>query len=174
MILVIGYGNPLCGDDGIGPYAVEQLAQAGENLRGDVEWLTVRQLTPELAEPISRAATVIFVDAADGETPGEMICHTLTASKNQAKTVAGAFTHHVQPTVLLENAQLLYGQRPLAAYLYTITGKNFNLGDGFSPAIDLALPSFLDTLKRRIADSQMFKLILSAGQINIKAQKHEI
>ena len=36
MILVIGYGNPLCGDDGIGPFVVERLAT--EELRSDVEF----------------------------------------------------------------------------------------------------------------------------------------
>ena len=151
MILVIGYGNPLCGDDGIGPYAVEQLELGADaEARGDVECLTFRQLTPELAEPISRADTVIFVDAAAGGAPGYITCRELMPLARPPITAPGAFTHHVKVAVLLENARLLYGKYP-PAYLYTVSGENFNLGDSFSSEVEAALPSLLDQLKARIA-----------------------
>ena len=150
MILVIGYGNPLCGDDGIGPYAVEKLAQGEQDarLRGEVEWLSLRQLTPELAEPISRARAVIFIDAACGKTPGGITCYKLARTVDAPET-AGAFTHHVNAEVLLANAKSLYGRRPVA-YLYTVTGQNFGLGDSFSPAVESALPRLFERLKARM------------------------
>jgi hydrogenase maturation protease len=147
MILVIGYGNSLCGDDGIGPRAVERLAE--ENLLADVECLTAHQLMPELAETISCADAVIFVDAAYAETPGKITCLEL-APVNRPDTAPAAFTHHVSPAILLENAQILYGRHP-AAYLYTIAGENFELGDSFSSGVELTLPSLLEQLKARIA-----------------------
>lgn len=148
MILIIGYGNPLCGDDGVGPYAIKQLALAEAEMQSriDTEYLTLRQLTPELAEPISRADSVIFVDAADGGTPGEINCHELTPF---TETAFGAFTHHVDAAVLLESARFLYGRYP-AAYLHTVTGENFRLGDSFSPAVESAMPGLLNQLKARI------------------------
>jgi hydrogenase maturation protease len=149
MILVIGYGNPLCGDDGIGPYIVKQLALADAETqsRTDTEYLMLRQLTPELAEPISRAAMVIFVDAADGELPGNIACRELIAS---TETTSSAFTHHTNAVALLESAHFLYGTRT-AAYLYTIAGQNFELGDSFSPAVEAAITLLLDQLKARMA-----------------------
>src|SRR6516162_7751336 len=60
-VLVIGYGNTLRGDDGVGP----RVAEAIGNLRlPGVRALICPLLTPELADPISRVEKVIFVDAA--------------------------------------------------------------------------------------------------------------
>ena len=146
MILLIGYGNLLCGDDGIGPYVVDQLADA--DLRGDLEYISVRQLTPELAEPISRAEAVIFVDAAYGDTTGEIFCRALEFDATSSQT--GAFTHHFDASRLLESAQFLYNHHP-EAYLYTMTGENFRLGDSFSSVVAAALPSLMDQVKARIA-----------------------
>ena len=149
MILVIGYGNPLCGDDGIGPCAVERLAD--EESPAEAEYLTLRQLTPELAEPISRADTVIFVDAADGGAPGNITCHKLTLPAEPSQTAPGAFTHHVDAAALLESARLLYGKYPVA-YLFTVAGENFELGDSFSSGVESALPLLLDQLKAKIGN----------------------
>ena len=149
MILVIGYGNPLCGDDGVGPCVVEDMALANDKAHLDVEYLSLRQLTPELAEPISRAQVVIFVDAAMGGTVAEIHCTELLAPAESFQIAPGAFTHHVSAGLLLESARLLYGNCP-AAYLYTINGENFNLGDSFSAKVEAALPSLLEQLKARI------------------------
>jgi hydrogenase maturation protease len=152
MILVIGYGNSLCGDDGVGPYIVERLALADAASLSDVEYLAFRQLTPELAEPISRAETAIFVDASDGPKPGLISCVELTPLAEPSQAGPGAFTHHVKAAILLESARFLYGKHP-TAYLYTVAGENFNLGNSFSPAVALALPSLFDQLKARIANA---------------------
>jgi hydrogenase maturation protease len=153
MILIIGYGNPLCSDDGVGPYAVEQLALedtlANNGLPGDVEYLSVHQLIPELAEPISRADAIIFVDAAYGETPGEITCDELKPLAKPFEMAPAVFTHHIKAAVLLESARFLYNRQSLA-WLYTLTAENFELGDSFSPTVKLALPSLLDQLKARI------------------------
>jgi hydrogenase maturation protease len=150
MILVIGYGNPLCGDDGIGPCVVEQLALAMEELNFEVEYLTLRQLTPELAEPISRAQLVIFVDAAVGGMVGEISCSELIPSTETFSMTRSTFTHYMNPIALLESARLLYGNCP-RAYLYTIAGENFKLGDSFSQVVESTLSSqLLEQLKARI------------------------
>lgn len=149
MILVIGYGNSLCGDDGIGPCAVEHMALGNDEVHLAVEYLSLRQLTPELAEPISRAQAVIFVDAAMGGTVGEIHCTELLSPAESFQITQGAFTHHVSAGLLLESARLLYGNCP-AAYLYTINGENFNLGDSFSAKVEAALPSLAEQLKARI------------------------
>ena len=151
MILVIGYGNSLCGDDGIGPHVVERLAaEAGQENDPPTEYLALHQLTPELVEPISRADAVIFVDAEYGTTPGQITCSELSFSPSMIQGSSGAFTHHVNAPTLLETAMYLYDQRP-TAYLYTMTGDNFDLGSSFSPAVELSLPCLLDELKARLA-----------------------
>jgi len=67
-LLILGYGNPLRGDDGVGWHAVHRLRERSAELDADV--MSCHQLTPELAEAVSRAERVIFIDARVGPTPG--------------------------------------------------------------------------------------------------------
>ena len=71
-VLIIAYGNPLRSDDGVGWIVAEELRRRLAS--PEVEVLQLQQLLPEVAESVSRAETVIFVDAScDGE-PGGMRC----------------------------------------------------------------------------------------------------
>ena len=141
MILVIGYANPLCGDDGVGSYVAECLAEEyGEN----VEILSRHQLTPELVEPISRVTWVIFIDAAYGAMPGEI---TVKAFDRMPGT--DPFTHDMTPETLLAGARTLYGSRP-NALMVTISSQRFEYGEGFSVAVEAALPALLDEVRERI------------------------
>ena len=60
-LLVIGYGNTLRSDDGVGPKVAQ--AFGALNLPG-VSVLCCDLLTPELADPLSQSQSVVFVDAA--------------------------------------------------------------------------------------------------------------
>ncbi len=65
--LLIGYGNPGRGDDGLGPALVERLESAGVE---GLELMSDYQLTVDLAYDIASFETVVFADAAaSGEAP---------------------------------------------------------------------------------------------------------
>jgi hydrogenase maturation protease len=141
--LIIGYGNPLRGDDGFGWHAAVRLQ---ELIRDEgVEILAVHQLTPELMEPITRARRVIFIDAAVGEDPGTMTVAPLAVAGGPAP----AFTHFATPAALLEGAQSLYGARP-EALLITVVGLDFELGEQLSEPVRLALESLAGTKIREL------------------------
>jgi hydrogenase maturation protease len=130
MNLIIGYGNTLRGDDGVGPGIALQLAQEFP------EWavLMPHQLMPELAESLSHADRAVFIDASiEGET-GDVSCAVLTGMDD-----GSLFTHHVSPEALLAGAEALYGHAP-QAWLVTITGQNFEYGEGLSPEVAYAVP----------------------------------
>jgi hypothetical protein len=59
-LLVIGYGNELRGDDGVGPKTA--MAVSEWHFPG-VKTMVCHQLTPDLAEPIAAAERVVFIDA---------------------------------------------------------------------------------------------------------------
>jgi hydrogenase maturation protease len=133
-VLIIGYGNPLRGDDGYGWHAAERVRQAIND--PEVEILTLHQLTPELMEPLSRAERAIFIDAA---------VPSFTASR--AKTpVRPSFTHHLTPGALIAGAQTLYGHAP-EAILLTAQGENFDFGEGLSPAVQKALEETVEKVR---------------------------
>jgi hydrogenase maturation protease len=136
MLLVIGYGNPLRCDDRLGQYLAETL---------DERWIkamfiTSTQLTPELAEPISRAERVVFVSANAGETPGAVSCKAV-----EAGTETGEFTYNVTPASLLVAARELCGTAP-RAIIVSITGASFGYGCAFSAEIDALLPQITNTV----------------------------
>ena len=121
--LVIGYGNTLRSDDGVGARvaaAVDALALPG------VVALVRHQLTPELAEPVSEARAVVFVDAAvDAATEVQV---------RQLEPADGAqlMAHAADPRTLLALARQLFGRCPPAWWL-TIPVENLEFGEELSP-----------------------------------------
>lgn len=132
-LLVIGYGNPLREDDGVGWVAANLLR--AELPAGRVHCIAYHQLMPELAEPVSQAGMVLFVDARVGGAPGAL---ELRPVAPEAGLPAG-MTHAFGPGALLALAELLYGRCP-PAQLATVAGASFGYGEGLSPAVRAALP----------------------------------
>jgi len=121
--IVIGYGNDLRSDDGIGPRVAEEVeAWAGSNVKS----LTFHQLTPEIAEIIKDAYGVIFVDAC--KLPEVKEVQVLTIEPEE---MGKTMTHNVDPRSLLALAQNLYDCHPLAWWI-AVPGDNFEMGENLS------------------------------------------
>lgn len=130
-ILIIGYGNPLRSDDGLGWHAADELANGA--VFADAEIIKCVQLTPELADNIHSADLVFFVDASRVGEPGELSLVPL------AETAATPFSHDPSATAILALVRQLYGSAP-PAYLATVAGENFEFGEQLSPKVATALP----------------------------------
>jgi len=151
-VLVVAYGNPLRGDDGLAWRSAEELAKKGPP--ANVEILSRHQLAPELAENLTRCDAVIFLDAAAPQLadtrPGEI--RTVEISARDAQQVAAsAFCHQFSPATLLALAVRLYHARP-RAFCVTMTGENFDAGERLSPAIEAALPEFVGRVEKLIQE----------------------
>jgi hydrogenase maturation protease len=122
--LIIGYGNPLRGDDAVG----QQVAAAAERrgLPGALA-LAVHQLTPELAEPVAHARLAIFVDAYPAPRGGSVRVRRLEPAGGPA-----ALGHTGDPRFVLALARALYGACP-PAWLVTVPATGFDFGAGLSP-----------------------------------------
>jgi hydrogenase maturation protease len=141
-ILIICYGNPLRGDDGLGWHAAERLRAIVRH--PEVEILALHQLTPELMEAISRTDRVIFIDACEGALPGEVDERPVVPA-----AAGAAFTHHMTPSALVAGASALYGHAPQATLL-TVTGADFSVSDQLSPAVSTALDALVSMVLRLI------------------------
>jgi len=121
--LVIGYGNTLRSDDGVGAKVAAAVAELA--LPGVVS-LVRHQLTPELAETISEARTVVFVDAA--------VDAAIEVQVRQLEPAEGAqlMAHAADPRTLLALAGQLFGRCPPAWWL-TIPVENLEFGEELSP-----------------------------------------
>lgn len=139
---IIGIGNPLRGDDGLGWDVAGELSR--ELRRDDVQVLATHQLTPELSDLVSRADLVLFIDATRSEDPGTMRCQQVLPAAPPAR-----HSHALSPATLLSMAERLYGCRPVA-YLLTIAADSFDTGESLSAAVSNALPALRAQLHRLI------------------------
>ena len=129
--LVIGYGNPLRSDDGIGWQVAERLA--GDPRMAGVEILQRHQLTPELALDVSTAGLVVLVDARSGPPPG-----TVTVERVEPAPTSGTtWSHHLGPASLIGLAQELYG-RAGDVQVVSVGVASLEVGEGLSPAVEAA------------------------------------
>ncbi len=140
-VLIIGYGNPLRGDDGVGWRAAQSLERCG--LGNDVEVLTCHQLTPELAHKVSSSREVLFVDAEVGNEPGRISCYPVTP-----QTPPGSFSHQLSPDAVMGLAEELYGASP-RGFIFKVCGEDFEIGEVLSKRVEAVLP----TLVARVAEA---------------------
>jgi hydrogenase maturation protease len=141
-ILILAYGNPLRGADGVGWRACDELK--AKLLRDEIEIVCLHQLTPEIAERVSWADAVIFVDAAQQGVPGEVGCHRLDALSGVVR-----FSHELTPVAILTLANELYGATP-RAYTVTLNGQSFEHGETLSDAVSEGLPKLVGKVEQLV------------------------
>jgi hydrogenase maturation protease len=143
-VLVIAWGNPLREDDAVAWHVVEALRRLQP--RQSLPALHLRhaqQLTPEMAECVSRAVGVVFVDARRDGTPGEVRCDEIAPSAG-----SDPLGHSLRPEALLLYAEQLYGRAPRAVVL-SIAGECFGMGEALSPLVRRAIPQAVRTIVRQ-------------------------
>lgn len=140
-MLVIGYGNTLRSDDGVGPKtveAIEQLALPG------VQTLVCGLLTPELADPISKARRVIFVDAAV-DAPREVQLRPLEPAESSQ-----IMAHAADPRTMLALARDVFGHAPEAWWL-TIPAREIGIGETLTPFAQRGMDHAIEEIERFMA-----------------------
>ncbi|MBS1818668.1 MAG: hydrogenase maturation protease [Acidobacteria bacterium] len=135
MTLVLAFGNPLRGDDGVGPEVGRRVAATG----AVVEVVTPLQLLPEHAAQVAAADRVIFVDAAVGRQAGEVVTIALQA----APTVR--VDHALTPAAILTLARDLYDARP-PAWIVQVHAAHFTTGAPLSAAVAAAIPRAINAV----------------------------
>lgn len=122
-LLVIGYGNTLRGDDGVGPRVAE--AVDAMKLPG-VRTLICQQLSPEHAAPIALADTVVFVDAAV-DAP-----HEVQLRRLEPNSTSQLMAHAADPRTMLALSRDVFGHVPRAWWL-TIPAERLDFNEELTP-----------------------------------------
>jgi hydrogenase maturation protease len=144
--LVIGYGNPLRGDDAFGWHAAHRLVQLEDH--ESIHVLAVHQLTPELAEPVSKAELVIFIDASHQGEPGSWKCEEIGPEVGLANSLA----HHFTPASLLAYASIIFNVSP-RAQLIAFSAESFDCGEALTPRAKAALAEVLQHVWEQVLPS---------------------
>jgi len=132
--LILGCGNTLRGDDGVGPalcgWAEQRFAgEAGVRIVARQQW------TPELAWEISAAESVIFIDCSLVSEPGVIVIQPVVPSQAEDNRA----THEISAPELLALAKVLFGRSPLHAELLTIGAGSTEMGVIFSTAVQASV-----------------------------------
>jgi hydrogenase maturation protease len=139
--LVLACGNSLRGDDGAALQIVRELQQGGCEPETLIHF--EHQWTPELAEGISEADLVIFVDASAALPAGEIAFQRL----NPIYKSSASSSHQTTPASLLALAEELYRAHPARAFLVTIGGASFELSEELSEPVRKAIPHAVESIK---------------------------
>jgi hydrogenase maturation protease len=128
--LLFAWGNPSRGDDALGPALAEHIAAAlpCHPEWGEVDLLTDFQLQPEHALDLEGRDRVLFVDASVSCVPPYVF------ERLQPLRDFGYTTHAMRPEALLAVFRQVTGRAPPPAWLLTIRGHSFELGEPLGTA----------------------------------------
>jgi hydrogenase maturation protease len=124
-LLIFGYGNPSRGDDALGPLLLERLEAQGF---ADVECLTDFQLQVEHALDLQGRELALFIDAHLSCPPP----FTFTALRPESDR--SYTTHAMSPQAVLQVFAEIHHCPPPPAFLLSIRGESFELGEPLGPA----------------------------------------
>jgi len=122
-VLIFGYGNPSRGDDAIGPKVHERLLA---NPAPDTDTLTDFQLQIEHTEDLLGREAVIFVDASITAMPPYEF-YPIQPAQDISYT-----THAMSPQAILSVFKQVNHQPPPTAYMLSVRGYQFELGQSLS------------------------------------------
>jgi hydrogenase maturation protease len=143
--LIIGYGNSLRSDDGVGWHVAR--ARADDPRAAGIDVIAAHQLTPELAADLHLASRVVLVDAL-ADLPGEpdpLPQGNCRISALDPGGATGPSSHHHTPTSLAALARELYGSVPPVT-LVGVGIASLEPGDTLTEPVASALPAIVDLI----------------------------
>ena len=140
-LLIIGYGNTLRSDDGVGPRVADAIA---EMHWPGVETIHAALLAPELADPVSHARTVVFVDAAADRPnqPREVRLQPLEPAESSQ-----IMAHAADPRTMLALSRDVFGHTP-KAFMLTIPVENMGIGEELTPFAQRGMIEAIEILRK--------------------------
>ena len=149
MTVVIGLGNPLRADEGIGVRIVQGLEARPEEERRDVRLLDIGTAGLRLLDALSGADRAIIVDCTlMGEEPGTMLRFTRedVASRRDRASLgphSGDLLHYVDLAASL-------GESPSEIVFFGIEPASLDYREELSPQLEARLPLYLERIAREI------------------------
>ncbi len=149
--LVIGIGNELRGDDGVGLWVARRIAAAS--------WPGVTAIAMEASDPSvllhawAGAERVYLVDAITAPLPPGSIVRLDLSRHPEAVASSTVSSHGLGLAEAIELGRAL-GLMPLRITLYGVVSRDFAYGTVLSPAVERAARQVVDRLRWAIRRSQ--------------------
>ncbi|HVM74201.1 MAG TPA: hydrogenase maturation protease [Candidatus Saccharimonadales bacterium] len=150
-ILVLGLGNMLLTDDGVGPALLTQLANSDERWRDQVEFVDGGTQGLALLGQLTGRRALIIVDALKrGAAPGTI--HRLTLPELRELSLARATSAHESNAGELLSAAQLLDELPDRLFIVGVEPERIATGIGLSESVQQALSSASDQVNCLLAE----------------------
>lgn len=149
-IVVIGMGNPMRRDDGIGHVALERLGRLPELDERQVELVALDGEATRLIAAWRGRRRAIVIDAGRaGAAPGTV--HRLEAGVDRLPGWTESPSSHtagLAEAVALGDA---LGALPDQLIVLGVEAEDLSMGEGLSPAVEAALPALVERIHAEVA-----------------------
>lgn len=148
-IVIFGYGNPSRGDDALGPLLLERAEAWLPGQPGlSVEPVADFQLQIEHALDLQGRDLALFLDA-------DVACPAPYALRRAAPSQDASYsTHELSPGAVLQVYREVTGQHPPPAYILSMRGEQFELGEPLSAGATLHLEAAWRFLQQLLLDGR--------------------
>jgi len=148
-VLVLGIGNVLMGDEGVGVHVVRHLEKTG--VPEGVELLDGGTSSFLLLEPMQRARKVILIDATlDNQPPGTVRRLTPRFSTDYPRTLTA---HDIGLKDLLDTFYLLQGPMDVVLFAVSIASLQ-EIGMELSPEVAARVPEIGEMVLRELRQAE--------------------
>ncbi len=153
--IVLGIGNTLNHDEGLGVHALQALAQRLGEVDGELELLDGGTLGLNLLMLVEDASHLLVLDAVNvGKTPGTVA----ELAKEQIPLFSGIMMseHQITFQQVLGLASIR-GNLPERLHLVGAQPEDMTIGVGLSPVIENAMPEILTRAERVLREWQLIE-----------------
>lgn len=151
---IIGIGNPIRCDDGIGIFLIKKLMENKKILPPSIDLIDGGTGGLILIDTICRYDTVLFIDAVDFE--GKVGESRLFELKDLSEELPKELSIHCEDiTNVVRLSKRLY-KKPDKVYIFGVKPKTTGYGDSFSKEVEERLEKIYEELIEKIKERGLF------------------
>lgn len=153
--LVLGLGNELYGDDGVGIHAIrwlkEDLRKGHLRIRDEVDFDECSLSGLALLDVIVGYDQLLLIDTIKRENPNPGKIHLL--EEKDLRAVPGPSPHYVSIPQTIQMGRSLGLHVPSSIRVVAVEAKNmYHLGEGLSEAMKKCLPRIVERVKKLLTE----------------------
>jgi len=146
---VIGLGNPLRSDDGIGIYILQKLVENKKNISKNIDFLDGGTGSFNLLHVLSKYDKIIIIDAVDfKKKPGASLFIDINKIKSKNKNIN--ISTHENDFLKIINLSKKLKEAPSEIYLYAIQPSDLSYNKELSDIIKDKFDFFISDILKKI------------------------
>jgi hydrogenase maturation protease len=144
-LAVIGIGNPVMGDDGIGPRLVSEL----EGSLPGVDLIDLGTGGMRLVHVLASYDSVVIIDSADmGLSPGE--CRVFSPQEVKSLKETRAYSLHDWDLMRSIEISKQLGEAPERILILAVQPGLLGMGEGLSPEVQSGFRCYLEQVRKAV------------------------